>query len=42
MRSRQYVAPRATGCSSKGKTIANLIGDGLFIPYSAEHHEVEV
>jgi hypothetical protein len=24
MHSRQYVAQRATGCSAKGKTIANL------------------
>jgi hypothetical protein len=31
MRSRQYVAPGATGCSVNGKTIAKVIGDGLSI-----------
>jgi len=30
MCSRQYVAQDATGCSGKGKTIAKILGDGLF------------
>jgi hypothetical protein len=29
MRSRQYVVQGATGCSVKGKTIANIPGGGL-------------
>jgi len=34
MRSRQYVVLGATGCSTKGKTIAIYFGDGLFYLYS--------
>jgi len=31
MCSRQYVARSATGCPEKGKTIANIHGDGLYL-----------